>query len=78
MQRLGWNPRELYLAALNYGDVGSLHDVQEHLRTGDHLSPEQKYYLATALRDAELDATKTPTPTGTPSLDVVAAPQPSV
>lgn len=56
MKRLGWSARDLYVATLHYGDVGSLEDVQEHLRTGDHLPPAKKSYIAAALWEAELAA----------------------
>lgn len=56
MERLGWSARDLYLATLHYGDVGTLEDVEEHLRTGDHLAPAKKAYVVAALWEAELDA----------------------
>ena len=56
MRRLGWGASDLYVAALVYGDVGTLHDVELHLRSGDHLGPMARAYIDSALRDAELDA----------------------
>jgi hypothetical protein len=60
MDRLGWTAHDLYVATLEYGDVGSSHDVQEHLRTGDHLSPAKKAYVAAALWDAEIEVVGAP------------------
>jgi hypothetical protein len=78
MDHLGWTANDLYLATFGYGDVGSLHDVQEHLRTGDHLSPAKKNYVAAALWDAELDATSAQAPKATGSVDAVARPTRSI
>jgi hypothetical protein len=54
MQRLGWTVHDLYLATLHYGDVGTEADVEEHMRTGDHLPPAKKVFIAAALWDAEV------------------------
>ena len=45
----------MFLATLPYGDVGTVDDVAEHLRTGDHLPSEKKAFIAaTLLWDAEV------------------------
>jgi hypothetical protein len=54
IKRLGWTAQDLHVAALQYGDVGTLDDVTEHLRTGDHLPPDKKMFVAAALWDAEV------------------------
>jgi hypothetical protein len=56
IERLGWTPQEPLLAAIRYGDVGTVEDVAEHLRTGDHLPPGQQAIIAAALWDAEVAA----------------------
>lgn len=75
MERLRWTAQDLYRATGHYGDVGSLHDVEEHLRTGDHLPREKRSYIAAALWDAELDATELRAPTGPAAPDVIAPPR---
>jgi hypothetical protein len=54
IERLGWTTQDVFSAAVRYGDVGTVEDVAEHLRTGDHLPPEQKAFIAAALWDAEV------------------------
>jgi hypothetical protein len=54
IERLGWTTQQVFSAAIQYGDVGSEDDVAEHLRTGDHLPPEKKTFIAAALWDAEV------------------------
>src|SRR5947209_19041652 len=38
MRVLGWEPLDLWSAAIHLGHVGSVDDVRVHLATGDHLS----------------------------------------
>lgn len=54
MERLGWTARELLVATMQYGDVGTIGDVREHLATGNHLPPGRKAFIAAALWDAEI------------------------
>lgn len=53
-ERLGWTAQQLHIAALTYGDLGTYEDVEEHLRTGDHLPPEKRAFVAAARWDAEV------------------------
>lgn len=51
MDRLQWDPRDLYVACFQYGDVGTEADLGEHLATGRHLRPEQHVVLLVALNE---------------------------
>jgi hypothetical protein len=54
IERLGWTTDQVFAAAIQFGEVGTVEDVAEHLRTGDHLPPEKKTFIAAALWDAEV------------------------
>lgn len=54
IERLGWTAQQVFVAAIEYGNVGTAADVAEHLRTGDHLPAEKKALIAAALWDAEV------------------------
>src|SRR5687767_12759459 len=57
IERLGWTTQQVYIEAMSYGDVGTCDDVREHLRTGNHLPPHRRAFIAAALWDAELPPT---------------------
>jgi hypothetical protein len=55
MQRLGWSPRDLYVAAAAYGTIGDEDDVRLHLINGDHLGPYERIVVTVTLNDALMD-----------------------
>ncbi len=55
MDRLGWSPRDLYVAAAAYGTIGDEDDVRLHLIDGGHLGPYERVVVAATLNDALMD-----------------------
>jgi hypothetical protein len=54
MNRLGWSARDLHFATVAYGSV-DLEELREHLRTGDHLPPDERAIVAATLHDELVD-----------------------
>ena len=52
MARLHWELRDLFVAAIGHGNVGTETDVARHLRTGTHLTCPQASVLVATLDDA--------------------------
>ncbi|MDQ4091483.1 MAG: hypothetical protein M3163_14450 [Actinomycetota bacterium] len=55
MDRLGWSPRDLYVAAAAYDTIGDEDDVRHHLIDGDHLGPYERVVVAATVNDALMD-----------------------
>ena len=54
MNRLHWHLRDLFIATLQYGDIGTEADLREYLDTGDHLTPAQRRLVVATLNDGLL------------------------
>jgi hypothetical protein len=56
MTELDWELRDLFINALQYGDVGTEADVRRHLESGHHLTGAQTAVLIATLDDALMAA----------------------
>ena len=56
IRRLGWSRNDLWMAFLAIGGNGTASDLDQHLRTGNHLVDAQRDCLAAALNDGLIDA----------------------
>jgi hypothetical protein len=54
MDRLWWDVRDLFVACLQYGDVGTEADLRAHLATGDRLTDAQHAVIVATLNDGLL------------------------
>ena len=54
MERLHWDLRDLFIATLQYGNIGTEADLRKYLDTGDHLTPAQRGLVVATLNDGLL------------------------
>ena len=55
IEGLGWGTTRLYVATVEYGCVGTLEQLREHLVTGDDLGHAERTVLMATLHDALLE-----------------------
>lgn len=51
MERLHWDPRDLFISSFAYGRVGTESELRSYLATGTGLSPGQVNVLVATLND---------------------------